>query len=75
MRTSLIGNLVFVENSSDIKPENFLLKNKGDITNIKLIDFGLSRDTSIVKLMQTPCGSVYLVLFKLIAVLHCSRSV
>ena len=33
----------------DIKPENFLLKNKEDITNIKLIDFGLSKDYSEAK--------------------------
>jgi calcium-dependent protein kinase len=35
----------------DIKPENFLLKNKDDITNIKMIDFGLSKDYSEVKVM------------------------
>lgn len=27
----------------DIKPENFLLLKKGDISIIKMIDFGLSR--------------------------------
>ena len=43
---------------SDIKPENFLLKNKDDITNIKMIDFGLSKDYSETKVMQTPSGSV-----------------
>ena len=42
----------------DIKPENFLLKNKDDITNVKMIDFGLSKDYSEVKMMQTPSGSV-----------------
>lgn len=42
----------------DIKPENFLLKNKEDITNIKMIDFGLSKDYSQTKVMQTPSGSV-----------------
>lgn len=42
----------------DIKPENFLLKDKDDISNIKLIDFGLSKDYSEVKVMQTPSGSV-----------------
>ena len=42
----------------DIKPENFLLKNKEDISNIKLIDFGLSKDYSETKVMQTPSGSV-----------------
>lgn len=30
----------------DIKPENFLLRNKEDPNNIKLIDFGLSKDYS-----------------------------
>lgn len=44
----------------DIKPENFLLKYKEDITNIKLIDFGLSKDYSETKVMQTPSGSVRL---------------
>jgi len=43
---------------SDIKPENFLLKNKDDISNIKMIDFGLSKDYSETKVMQTPSGSV-----------------
>ena len=42
----------------DIKPENFLLKSKDDITNVKMIDFGLSKDYSEVKIMQTPSGSV-----------------
>jgi len=27
----------------DLKPENFLLMNEGDLTSIKLIDFGLSK--------------------------------
>jgi serine/threonine protein kinase len=43
----------------DIKPENFLLKNKEDISNVKLIDFGLSKDYSESKVMQTPSGSPY----------------
>lgn len=42
----------------DIKPENFMLKNKGDITNMKLIDFGLSKDYSGQPVMCTPSGSV-----------------
>ena len=45
-------------NDRDIKPENFLLKNKDDITNVKMIDFGLSKDYTEVKIMQTPSGSV-----------------
>ena len=43
----------------DVKPENFLLKNADDITNIKMIDFGLSKDFSESKVMQTPSGSPY----------------
>ncbi|CDW87482.1 protein kinase domain containing protein [Stylonychia lemnae] len=43
----------------DIKPENFMLKNKDDITNIKLIDFGLAKDFSEQQAMQTPSGSPY----------------
>ncbi len=46
--------------NSDIKPENFLLKSKDDISNIKMIDFGLSKDYSETKVMQTPSGSVSL---------------
>jgi serine/threonine protein kinase len=46
------------EDTRDIKPENFLLKSKDDITNVKMIDFGLSKDYSEVKVMQTPSGSV-----------------
>ena len=42
----------------DIKPENFMLKNKGDTTCIKLIDFGLSKDYSGQEIMSTPSGSV-----------------
>jgi len=50
--------VIKVNMDRDIKPENFLLKNKEDISNIKLIDFGLSKDFSETKVMQTPSGSV-----------------
>lgn len=43
----------------DIKPENFMLKNRNDISCIKLIDFGLSKDYSSKKIMNTPSGSPY----------------
>jgi calcium-dependent protein kinase len=60
----------------DIKPENFLLKNKEDITNIKLIDFGLSKDYSETKVMQNPKGSViYNMLILCVAILHSPRGV
>lgn len=35
-----------------------MLKDKGDITNMKLIDFGLSKDYSGQPVMCTPSGSV-----------------
>ena len=58
----------------DIKPENFLLKSKDDITNVKMIDFGLSKDYSEVKVMQTPSGSVsFYIKFTLsTAILYCA---
>lgn len=55
----------------DIKPENFLLKNKNDISNIKMIDFGLSKDYSEKGVMQTPSGSVTL-FFNTLALLYSS---
>jgi serine/threonine protein kinase len=62
MRTKyLTGMLIIVKVHyfyRDIKPENFLLKHKDDISNIKMIDFGLSKDYSETKVMQTPSGSV-----------------
>jgi len=42
----------------DLKPENFMLKKEGDITQLKLIDFGLSKDYSFKDVMSTPMGSV-----------------
>jgi len=42
----------------DIKTENFMLKSKSDSDNIKLIDFGLSKDYSGQAVMSTPSGSV-----------------
>ena len=45
----LIGKIShrgYLYSTRDIKPENFLLKNKDDISNIKMIDFGLSKDYS-----------------------------
>lgn len=56
--TFKIGNINVMELNRDIKPENFLLKNKDEISNIKMIDFGLSKDYSETKIMQTPSGSV-----------------
>jgi len=43
----------------DLKPENFLLKNKGDISDIRMIDFGLSRFFNPGERLQTRVGTVY----------------
>ncbi len=44
----------------DLKPENFLLKYPGDDSNIKLIDFGLSRKLRDNEVMSEPDGTVFL---------------
>lgn len=43
----------------DIKPENFMLYKKDDMTCIKMIDFGLSKDFSESNTMHTMSGSPY----------------
>uniref|UniRef100_A0A7S3CK80 Protein kinase domain containing protein n=1 Tax=Strombidium rassoulzadegani TaxID=1082188 RepID=A0A7S3CK80_9SPIT len=43
----------------DIKPENFMLYQKEDLTCIKMIDFGLSKDFSQQGTMSTMSGSPY----------------
>ena len=42
----------------DIKPENFMLLERGDPTCVKMIDFGLSKDFSASQTMSTMSGSV-----------------
>ena len=43
----------------DIKPENFMLYKDNDLTCIKMIDFGLSKDFSDGDTMHTMSGSPY----------------
>jgi len=43
--------IIIIYYRSDLKPENFLLKYKNDITSIKLIDFGLSKKLSENEIM------------------------
>ena len=43
----------------DIKPENFMLYKQGDLSCIKMIDFGLSKDYSEGETMHTMSGSPY----------------
>mmetsp|Transcript_4166 Transcript_4166/g.6198 ORF Transcript_4166/g.6198 Transcript_4166/m.6198 type:complete len:251 (+) Transcript_4166:28-780(+) len=43
----------------DIKPENFMLHKKNDLSCVKMIDFGLSKDFSASQTMVTMIGSPY----------------
>lgn len=43
----------------DLKPENFLLKKKDDITQLRMIDFGLSRLFTPDERLRTRVGTVY----------------
>ncbi len=43
----------------DIKPENFLLKYRNDIKSIKLIDFGVSRQTKSDQWLQGIQGTPF----------------
>jgi serine/threonine protein kinase len=43
----------------DLKPENFLLKRKDDITELRMIDFGLSRFFTPDERLRTRVGTVY----------------
>ena len=58
----LLSALVYLHSQNishrDIKPENFMLANKNDPTNVKMIDFGLSKDFSGQETMKTMSGSV-----------------
>lgn len=45
----------------DLKPENILFRTKGDLSSIKLIDFGLTAkydDACPMSLLRTHCGTV-----------------
>jgi calcium-dependent protein kinase len=43
----------------DLKPENFLLKQKGDVTSIKLIDFGLSKKLGKTEVLNKVYGTPF----------------
>jgi len=45
----------------DLKPENFLLTDKTDDAQVKMIDFGLSTHTNASKLMHSQVGTIYYV--------------
>jgi serine/threonine protein kinase len=41
----------------DIKPQNILLKDKRNITDIRIIDFGLAASTEDKELIYKRCGT------------------
>ena len=41
----------------DLKPENILMKNSDTLTEIKIIDFGLSTPVKINRVIYTRCGT------------------
>lgn len=45
----------------DLKLENFLLKDKEDLSNIKVVDFGLSKDLSNSNIIQNASGTPFYV--------------
>ena len=57
--------LVYMEENQiqhkDLKLENFLLKDKEDLSNIKVVDFGLSKDLSHSNVIQNASGTPFYV--------------
>lgn len=57
----IVKTLIYLEINKiqhrDIKPENFLLKNENDLSFLKLVDFGLSRDISSSESFENTQGS------------------
>ena len=43
----------------DLKPENFLLKNRDDLSQLRMIDFGLSRYFEKGERLVTRVGTIY----------------
>jgi calcium-dependent protein kinase len=58
----------------DLKLENCLLKNKDDLTNIKLVDFGLSKDLSSQDMAQTASGTPFYVAPETLMLATCMKS-
>lgn len=57
--------LIYMEENKishkDLKLENFLLKDKDDLSNIKVADFGLSKDLSLQEIPQNASGTPFYV--------------
>ena len=61
----MVSVLTYLEDNQishrDIKLQNFLLKEKNDLSNIKLIDFGLSKDLTYDNLVKNISGTPFYV--------------
>lgn len=61
----MVSVLMYLEDNQishrDIKLQNFLLKEKMDLSNIKLIDFGLSKDLTYDNLVKNISGTPFYV--------------
>ena len=61
----MVSVLMYLEDNQishrDIKLQNFLLKDKNDLLNIKLIDFGLSKDLTYDNLVKNISGTPFYV--------------
>lgn len=42
----------------DLKPENIMLRNQGDLSSVKIIDFGFSTKVEMGKFLKIPFGTV-----------------
>lgn len=74
----IIATLIFMgENSiqhKDLKLENFLLKNVDDLSNLKVIDFGLSEDMSLPNHKQSSSGTPFYVAPETLMFQTCMKS-
>mgnify|MGYP006183892059 CR=1 FL=1 len=61
----MVSVLMYLEENQishrDIKLQNFLLKETNDLSNIKLIDFGLSKDLTYDNLVKNISGTPFYV--------------
>jgi len=74
----MVSVLIYLEANKishrDIKLDNFLLKEKGDISHIKLIDFGLSKDLSYDTLVKNATGTPFYIAPEVLMCKGCLKS-
>lgn len=74
----MVSTLIFMEQNSiqhkDLKLENFLLKNKEDLSNVKVVDFGLSQDMASALGKQSSSGTPFYVAPETLMLQTCNKS-